>query len=314
MIRWMTTLMLAGLLTPGLLMAQNEAADAAKADADKKADAQPVINFEFRPSNVQLSTSVNFDQEGRINNSNSSLSIGFRVKYDSNAQPVVVRNIQATSVVTDARETLTGNSRGYEQTLFAWENSSNRNERQEFHLHMSFSAPKRPAKSIRQISGTMEVVCASGEPAEAVLKPFSDYEGKRITFKDMPGMFITFSREERGNQKQTKVEMPTQFKPHIARIMFYDNAGRELNYRGWGGGSNNNTEYRNLNIDMPADGQVRVQLYPVVESRLVPFEVLDIPLGPEEKETAGDVMVELKPIAPVDGELKLQRLDPVVEQ
>lgn len=292
--------------------------DAADKVADKAADDAPVVTFEFTPSSVSMSSSLGFDQNGKVSNSNSSLSVGLRVKYTSDAQPVQVRNIVATRIITDAKESLTSQSRGSEQTLFSWENANRNQERSEFHLHMQFVAPVRPARSLTEISGTMEVIFASGEPSEAVLKPFSDFENKRITFKDMPGQFITITRDDRDRggkvQKQIRVEMPKDLRPHIARIAFYDEGGRELPYNGWGGGTTNNTEYRTLNVSMPDAGQVRIQMYPRVDTKQVPFSIKDLPLVPEAQRAVNEVMVELRPIAPVDGELHLERLEAVVEQ
>lgn len=295
----------------------------AKKDKDakkaKEGDDAAAVTFEFQPSSVSMNSSLNFDQNGKVNNSNASLSIGMRVKYESEAQPVQVRNIQITHTVTDAKESLTSQSRGSEQSLFSWENNNGqRTQRSEFHLHMSFVAPNRPARKLTEISGTMDVIYASGEPAEAVLKPFSDFEGKRITFKDMPGQFIMFTRDDQNrggnNQKQIRVEMPKDLRPHIAKITFFDEAGRELRFNGWGGGTNNNTEYRTLNVPLPDKGQIRVQMYPRVDTKQVPFKIQDVPLVPEAQGEVNEVMVELKPIGPVDGEITLERLEPVVEQ
>lgn len=291
--------------------------DNAAPAADK--DQEPVVTFEFRPSSVSMNSSLNFDQEGKVNNSNASMSVGLRVKYESDAQPVMVRNIIATRVVTDTRENLTSQSQGSEQTLFSWENTgNNRNQRSEFHLHMSFTAPTRGARKLTEISGTMDVIYASGVPSEAVLSPFTEFEGKRVTFKDMPGQYIRFSREDRNrggnNQQQIRVEMPKDLRPHIAKITFHDEAGRELTFNGWGGGTNGNVEYRTISIPLPDKGQIRIQMYPRVDTKQVPFTIKDLPIAPDVKDEGGEVMVELKPIAPAGGELRLERLEPVVTQ
>lgn len=294
------------------------AAPAGAADANAQAEPEP-ITFQFQPNSVSMNTNINFDQDGNVNNVNSNLNVGMRVKYQADAQPVVVRNIRITKVLTDALEHLTSQSQTSEQNLFSWENANQNQQRKEFYLHLSFSTPAKQAKKILEVSGTMDVVTTAGELSEAVLKPFTDYEGKRITFKNLPGQYMKFSREERrgrgNNTERLRVEMSKELRPHVGRIVFADEAGREFSYSGWSGGSNNNSEYRILNVDLPEKGIIRIQLYPKVETREVPFNIRDIPLvKPGEQAQPDDVMVELKPIAPIEGELTLERLTPVVEQ
>jgi hypothetical protein len=293
----------------------------ADAHPDKKADANkpPEFHFRFTPNSLSHNTNINFDQNGKINNASENMSVSFRVQFDAgNVRPIMVKNIDTTKVMTDALENLTSQSRNGEQSLFSWENqgNSNRADSREFYMSMSFTPPVKPARELLELSGTMDVVYAVGEPAEAVLKPFSDYEGKRVTFKSMPGQYLIFSRDkQRGNREYIRVEMPTAFRPYIARITFYDAGGHELSYNGWGGGNNGTTEYRSLSIPLPDKGQIRVEIYPQVKTVQVPFKVTNIPMvKPGAEKQGGEIMVELHPVAPVNAELKLQQLEPVVEQ
>lgn len=311
-----------GAATGEPLLVQADGVDKPAAAPANAADAPapaPKITFDFQPNSISMNSNINFDEQGNVNHASSNMSIGVRVRYKAKFQPVMVRNIKYTKVTTDTLENLTPVSQSSDQTLYSWENANNNNRQDMFYMSMSFNAPVSSAKKITEMSGTMDVVTPQGEVSEAVLKPFSDYENKRITFKNLPGMFIIFTRESinrRGNdQARLKVEMSKDMRPYIDRIVLTDNAGRELRYSGWGGGSNNSTEYRQLNIDVPDDGTIRLQIYPRVDTITVPFQIRDMPLvKPGEEAKPGDVMVELKPIAPADGELTLERLTPVVDQ
>lgn len=281
-------------------------APAAAGDGAEPLPDAPLV-LEARPASVQLSRSVNFDQDGNISNEHNSLSINLNIVYDDAIRPVAYGDLELTRVITSSGERLDfdpdQNSRGARRI--------HRNRRQDgrpfFNSYFNLPVPERPCESIRLIEGQMTLTLPHGEIKQATLAPWSRFVDQRVRVTNVPGSMIVLRKQENGN---VKIEFDRALDQQVTEVVFVDGKNAPLEARQQGSGSGGSLAYRYYAVDVPDDGGVWVRLYPQTRQQRASFAARDVPMpGGADGQPAFDLAVKAVDLGQVNAEARPEALE-----
>jgi len=270
------------------------------------ADEQPV-KLTFKPQSVELEQSLQFDDSGRAQRSESNLTLQFNV-FSAPAAITVVGygNPRFTEILTDRGEKLIPSDDNS-----GWNRIDPRMRQYQaqgpaFSIYTHLAAPRQPATKLTVMTGTIDIHLATGKPKSAEIKPLKDFFGKRLQIDGIEGAEVTvLDKGEDG----IELIMPKATEEKLADVAFSDAAGGACEINGWGGGGSGSTIERTYQVKVPADGALVLQFHHNLRKVTVPFTITDLPLpGGEETAKPVDAVIKTKdaePDAP-QGELKVK--------
>ncbi|MEX0653403.1 MAG: hypothetical protein WD534_12320 [Phycisphaeraceae bacterium] len=291
--------------------AEPEAAPAeagAEADADEAIDDEELIaRFRVIPSSFQSSSYLHFDDDGNVHNEQHSMSMNLNVLYDAEFAPSSYRNFKIDTMVTDAGERLDVQHHNAGEQMIHHHHHGQQQPR--FNLGVQVPHPQQPAKRIRKLTGSVEVVLGIGPERHATIGPIKDILGKRIHIANFPDSHLSISRDA---HDRMQIQMNGDLMAMLKTVRFYTPAGRELPASQRGSGRSGNTHHRYYQFDMPEDSQIVLTFLSETRVLRVPFELEDIPLP--QPETAGnvDLVIRAEPGEPM-AQLKLENPAPVAD-
>lgn len=100
--------------------------------------------LEARPSSVQLSQSVNFDQDGNVNHESNSLSINLNLFYDDAIQPMAYGDLVLTRAITSSGEQLEFDPEQNNRRARRIHGNRQQNGRPYFNSYFNLPVPERP--------------------------------------------------------------------------------------------------------------------------------------------------------------------------
>jgi hypothetical protein len=278
-------------------------------EVDKTDESSPV-EFEVVPSSISINAQASYDESGTLTHNSGNLAVSVRLKNSSALAVHEISNLKIIHAITDTQEKLVRNpqyGRNDQPLWTLWNHGvfeTRHSRSRDLHMTLNFTPPRKQIRSLVEVSGSFDVVMPVGEPLEALLSPFSDFEGKRLTFKEFPDAFVLFqSRPGREigwgtENKVLRVELSRSLLPHLARVSIQDHLGESaLSNSGSSYGTQNDVAYRMYQMEMPANGQVRLLLYPKIRIQTIHFTLRDVPLVKDSSaSTHEEVAVELKPV------------------
>lgn len=274
-------------------------------DAGPLPDAPLVL--EARPSSVQVSRSVNFDQDGNIRNEHDSLSVNLNIIYDDAIRPVAYGDLELTRVITSSGERLDfdpdQNNRGARRI--------HRNRQQDgrpfFNSYFNLPVPEQPCESIRLIEGRVTLTLPHGEIKQAALAPWSRFVDRRVRVTNVPGSIIVLRKQENGN---VKIEFDRALDQQVTEVVFVDGKNAPLEARQQGSGSGGSLAYRYYAVDVPDDGGVWVRLYPQTRQQRASFAARGVPMpGGAAGRPAFDLAVKAVDLGQVNAEARPEALE-----
>lgn len=251
----------------------------------------PRIELDFRPANVQMSNSIQFDEKGQPQGGYGNCYANFNVYGKTAARLVGYEPVKITKLTGPAGQSLplpAGNSSGV----------SRMNRRNEapwlFSASISLPLPPDHLRSLGEISGTINVWYAVGATRVAPIGPFKDIAGKSIRIEGLAKPVTLVINDEKP-QNRIRIDVPRAFEMLIDRIRAFDAGGRDLNANDSGHGWNDNTAQRYLSVRMPDDGKLQISFFEDARSVTVPFKVLNLPLPQPPKGKGAEVVVKAVP-------------------
>lgn len=251
--------------------------------------------FRFLPTNLQWNSYVHFDENGKPQQEQSSMSLNVQVLYDPWLTPTTVRKLTVERIMTDRGEDLRSEQAMPQEMQLHPE--QHQQGRPRFNLYFQLKSPAEPARSIALLEASMEVVHAGGELREAQLPPLVKVADKRVRIVGVENGEVKIRRTERSVQ----VEMPRQCQALLQSVRFVDGAGRELAVQGRGHGSRDNASYREYYLQAADDTQVVLRFYSQLQVTPVRIEMANIPLPSVIRGAQGfDMAIEARPLAAAD--------------
>lgn len=287
-------LFLALTLTPAASLFAAPAEPAAKPPAALDAAALPDARrpvFKIRPSSLQFSSYVNFDEEGKPNNIQQNGYLQVHVVCPTGVAPTVYRDAQLLEMVTDTGARIGGTSDKQNGTLGEFSERA-----AEFGI--GFRLPLLPSgtRQLKVVTGKFTIRYGVGELRQVELGTLQQIDGKKVRIDGLERpLTVTVRRQDRNNRVQ--VEAPTEDGPLIAEVRFYTPESREVQSRSQGWGSNNDTVYRMVSVKATNDVRVVLGVYPKLEDLVVPFALQDLPV-PGANDEGAEIKVEAVPGMP----------------
>jgi hypothetical protein len=296
----------------GLALNQTLAQEAQTSGHVEKPDETLPVDFEIIPSSILTTSQVNFTEEGILSSTSGNLAVTVRLKLRSTNFVHEISNLQIIHAITDTQEKLLNNpqyGRSTQPLWSLWNNGifeSRSSRSRDLHISLNFMSPRKQISKLVEVSGTFDVVMPVGEPLEAILSPFSDYEGRRLTFKEFPDAYVQIqSRTGREigwgmDQKVTRIQLSRNLVPHLASMSLQNAHGESvLPNTSSSYGMHRDYAYRMFQMEMPANGQVRLLLYPKIRMQTISFTLRNVPLIMQSDANQGqEMVVELKPFVP----------------
>lgn len=271
-------------------------APAAPPAAPAPANNNGPIRVKLLPQAINTNSFMNFDANGHVQNENSNFNINLWVAAE-NATIIGCKNVQFTRIVTDTGEELKpmmqpGNLElGNNDPFLTINNGDQDPGAGRYSLSLTINPPLRPCRAIAEITCTAEVEAAAGPLRQAIIEPVKQFEGKRVGITGVPDTSFTFSREA-GN---VHVGVSHRLWSLLTKVRFTDNLGTAFNVNGSGGDNGNIMINRQLELHLPDDGRVILELYTQIRTEKVTMTLKNMPL-PGGGGGAPDVMVEAREI------------------
>lgn len=271
------------------------AAQAPAAPAPAPANNAP-IRVKLLPQSINTNAFMNFDANGRVQNENSNFNINLWVAAE-NATIIGCKNVQFTRIVTDTGEELKpmmqpGNlEMGNNDPFVTINNGDQDPEAGRYSLSLTINPPTRPCRAIAEITCIADIEAAAGPLRQAIIEPVKQFEGKHIGITGVPDTSFTFSRDA-GN---VHVGVSHRLWSLLTKVRFTDNLGTAFNVNNSGGDSGNVMVNRQLELHLPDDGRVILELYTQIRTEKVTMTLKNMPL-PGGGAAVPDVMVEAREI------------------
>lgn len=274
-----------------------EADDRERADAEDRAR---MLQVEVRPTSLQMSSYIHFDEDGEVRNESHNFSLTMSVSYSPTITLTGYSGVEFTRIVTDTGEEL----EPPEPRSMNGNIPHNQRGHPRFSISTQFPMPPARAKALAEVSGRMTLHLAAGQTKQATLSPIQELEGKRVRIEGLSREVVVTVRREEEN-KRVRVEYPSSAAPLISEVELTDAAGNAIATRGAGRGSNGNTAYLLIHAALPDGGRVILSFHQKVEEVEVSFTMHDVPLP--RPEPRGEEVV-LRAVPP--GEVEAPAADP----
>jgi len=247
-----------------------------------------------RPNSFSVSLSLNFDENGRVRHESQSAYLSLAVNTDADERILAIDEVVVDQVRTDDDHFLptrdSSSRANYRHLVNQHHHSSNLSANIRFE-----QVPPRSSKSLKRIAGRLKVRYATGEPKRATLAPLEKYLGRKIRFAGLKDQWLALRRDDDGEDRW-ELEMKRSILPHVRQIEFQDGRGNAQPFSHRGASYNDERITLRLQVAVPDDGKLMVQVQPNLRQLEVPFELgpIDLPWGDEAGQDDGDVVLELK--------------------
>jgi hypothetical protein len=225
--------------------------------------------FEAVVQMIQASSSIQFDERGQARHQQGYLSFMINLNHANDVFPTSYDNLKFDRVVMSTGEHLQVHPIAGQRNMLAQAVMRQAGARQNpVRLQLRTSMPTWAATRVSEISGTVRVECAFGEPIQAVVGVMKEIEDKTVAVEGMPEIELTVTRQN----NQLIVTGNAQSQRLLRSMAFFDAEGREIQASGWAQHQAGQLPRWTFNVKMPDDGTVRVELLP--RSRVVDVPIL----------------------------------------
>jgi hypothetical protein len=260
--------------------------------APPAADAPPKIQLDFKPTNLQITNYVSFDDKGQPSGGHGTLYANFNV-YGKPADVRIIgrEHIKITKMIGSNGQSLalpTTNGDGVSRV------NHRNNAPWLFAASISMPLPPENVRSIAEISGSVTLWYAAGASRVAMIGPYKEIVGRNVRVEGLsrPATLVVHDEKE---HHRIRLDISRSADVLIDRIRAYDAAGRELNLNENGQGGSDNVMQRYLSVQMPDDARLAVHFFEDARSVQVPFRVMNIPLPQPPKGKGAEIVVKALP-------------------
>lgn len=287
------------LVGPASMLADEPAEEAAPtAEADAPEDApdpnrDPEINsdvLQVLPGSINRSSSINFDEEGFVNNEGHNLSVNLNCFYDPTLRPLSYELLGIDNVVTSSGEQLRPEVHPYRQVIHPQQHNQ---PRPRFNIGFALPEPSMRCESIQRLSGRVRFFVGVEPIRHAVIGPLNKIEGRRVRIGNYPDARLVVRRE----QGRIRIDFTGESWRKLDQVRFFGGHNREFPVGGWSGGGDGRSFTRTYHVPLTDDGKIVVSLWSDVKEIEAPFVVTDIPMpGTPADEAEVDLVIEARPI------------------
>lgn len=235
----------------------------------------------FRPQEAKYQIETNFDDDGSVRNTETTLRLSVRVNWPNDINLVGVNDIRITEAVLDSGETVVPRSLNKER-MNSHFSPNGSGENRYGYVQVPLAAPGGSFTAIKKVTGVI-VMSIAGPAKEAELKPLSAFLGKSLALEGLNGEEITVERDK---VRGITISMPSDLQKRLAKVSFTDGAGTSIETNGWGGSSNNDEYKQSYRVQVPDDGAMTISFYGDFSTLEAPLSLSDLPLAakPASKE------------------------------
>lgn len=277
------------LVVAGAFAVLADAADPAENRPDPQPEASAPLKVAVRPESVTRQSYLHFDENGKPRGATDNMSMSFSLNFDEKVNVIGYRNLKIDPIITDQGEALIVDPDRVQRGGSMYRDWHNRQRQARVSIALPLPIPTRPATSLRQVSGSVEVQHAVGTPRQAVLAPLRDMLDKRVHVKGIADSLIVISREA---DNQVQVLMSSAAAHLVDTLVFADANGVALPIRGWGGDGGDGAITRRYQLALPDDARVIVTFLGSIQTTTVPFALRDVPLPVTQPRRGFDLMVD----------------------
>ena len=248
-----------------------------KVEAGKEKTLDPVAEGKrvtFRPQNAEYQIETNFDDDGTVRNTETTLRVSLRVAWPKDMNLVGVTDIRITEAVLDSGETVVPRAQNKDRMNSNFSSNSNGENRYGY-VQLPLAAPSGPFSAIKKVAGVISLSVA-GTPKEAELKPLSAFLGKSLALEGLNGEEITVERDK---TRGMTISMPLDLQKRLAKVTFTTAAGTPIETNGWGSSSNNDEYKQTYRVQVPDDGSMTISFYGDLTTIESPLTLSDLPLA-----------------------------------
>lgn len=256
----------------------------------------PKPHVEVQPSNFQISSYVNFDEQGNVNSSQYQCTLSVRIILPKDLHATGYKDLHVTRIVTDDGTELAPLDDQQNRHFFNPGFIHNGNNNQ---LSASIRLPAPPAgtKTIRQITGNLTLQCLLGPVRKVSLPPLKDIADRRVKIQGLDrDVWVIVHPSHPGQFPYFRIEMPSHAKLLMSKIRFTDADGTPIESQSSGYGYNDSTVTLNYQVKLPPTGRITMEFYSKIDEVPVPFTIpaINLPQPPPPK--GGELTVLAVPL------------------
>lgn len=143
-------------------------------------------------------------------------------------------------------------------------------------LTLALRPPTKPCTKLVRLAGTISAQMADEKLKMVELKPISQHSGTPIDIEGLDGVELTVTRTDKGVTFAGSSRAFTA----LADFRLLSPAGGEIETRGWSSSSRGNDRIeRRYDLNLPADGAVRLFFLQGLKPVTVPFAITDVAIS-----------------------------------
>ncbi len=260
------------LLASAMAIAALPKAEAPPATVSEPQAIEDPPRFEFRVQHLQMSATVQFDEQGKPRHNPGNLMMNILVTYSGDVFPSSYRDFKVDRITTSAGEALQVNATHRRTQMI--NNAMARQARPtQFHLSLSTPMPKWSAARLSEIAGSVQIDCGTGPVQQIVLGTIKQIEGQRIALDGLPDCDLTLRRQ---GDSQIVIDASAAAARQLRGVTFLDAEGKPLQCNGWG--QHGDTPRWTFHVKAGDDATVQIEIHPHSRTLDVPFLIRDVEL------------------------------------
>ncbi len=235
------------------------------------------------PSSVSRSSNLWFEN-GKVRGGQDSLQISLAAKMTERLRIVDIDSVEIIEAVGDDGKPITAHEHGG--------NGGGGGEPGELNISLSLNPPAASVRMIRSLVFSAKAKIAAEGLRRTSLKPAKDWIAKRMRIEGIAGAEVEL---ENLGSENLALGMTPVLEQAIENLSFLTAAGDEIDQRGTSDNQEPGWVVRTINVVLPPDGSIRLDLRQTMGERSFIITAKDIPIAlPDRgKEPVGVLKTEV---------------------
>lgn len=228
--------------------------------------AQPPLNLDAKPAGVTRSVNLWFD-DGKPNGGQDSLSVQLTANLPDGVNVLDVQDVTVVEAVTDG---------GAAVAADPGNTGSGSPGDAAIGININLMPPPAGARLLKRLVVSANVRTAEPGQRQAVIKPANAWIAKRLKIDGYAGAEVEL--EDLAADGLT-IGMTTALSDVLADISFHTAAGADIEHQGWNDHHETGWIARQVQVVLPADGEIRLSLHRGISTRKVVLTALQVPIA-----------------------------------
>ena len=256
------------------------------------------------PSSVSRSLNLNF-QDGKLRGGQDSLQISLTAKLGERLRLVEVADVTVLEAIGDDGKPLPMHSNSG--------SGGGGGDLGRIDLYVQLTPPAASVRSLRSLVVSARAHVAAETLRRAALKPAKDWIAKRMRIDGIEGGEIEL--ENLGAESLT-LGLTPELEKVFENLSFKNAAGDDVEHRGWNDSQEPGWIARVVEVALPGDGSILLDLRQTLGERRFILRAKDVPLAlPDRSKNAvgtlkTEEVKEGEPVTPLEGQPLPAAIDP----